>query len=150
MFKRAIGVLAVCAATGAVCATSVKIRSFVPAGPGVALNPNGDGIAKVKVTLDEFGSPTSFISIHLQDFAPNEVYAVLIEDAFNGIDYNNVLALATNSAGNGLFEVELPTIDASDTPKITIYMWDGQTDEFNVPDDIVTAGELRAIGEAGF
>lgn len=144
--------LASIAAIGVVCAAgaftppgnsgSIKAKNFDPAGLGLLLNPQVDGMAMVKFDEDIGGSE---VHMHMHRLDGNTTYGV----AFIGTgsfspDFSNPEAFTTNPGGKGTFSVSLPGFDLGPSPIFVIYEWDQNPD----PDSIleIAVDELRAIG----
>lgn len=133
---RILGVLAVCALAGALYAKPLKVKALTPAGPGVAENPDADGMAMMH--YKEGNEARTDIKVHIMGFLPNTVYGVQIDPGVS-----DPQAITTNPAGNGHWSFSAVGSDLTQfNPTVRIYRWDGNISEIGN----VTFDELRAIG----
>lgn len=114
----------------------VKIKAFIPEGPGITENNDGDGLAILNFKQNR--NETQF-EIAITDFLPNTVYGVKLDSDLGG--FSSPTAITTNSCGSGRFDFKLP-FDRTSNPIVYIYRWDGDTDTV----DDVSDDEIRASG----
>jgi len=122
-------------AIGSPVASTTRIRDLDPAGPGVTENPDVDGGAILRYRANDGDTE---IFGHAKNLLPNTTYGVKIE---GGAEISSPQAFTTNCAGNGHFRLTVPG-DATASPRMLIYIWDGNTDPDSILD--VTATEVRA------
>jgi hypothetical protein len=149
----ALAALGVCACASVLDAAGMaKFKTWYADGPGVAANPEVDGMALVRHT----GSPGGLtqLTLSLHGLESNQAYSVMVMMDDQCIR-NDTNAFGTNSRGDALYHVdfELGAVDlnVTHTYAVLVYVWDGVIVQdpydvnFGLDDQIVSASETRAL-----
>lgn len=138
MSKLRIGIglclaLAICTAA---YAKANKVKCFCPAGAGVTLHPDADGMAILNFHPDDSSGGHTEVHISLTDLAPFTQYQVQIRTTFGFA----TPTISTNASGNASFNFQAPN-DISNVIEIIVWEEDG------VDLTTISDSELRMIGD---
>jgi hypothetical protein len=134
------GLAGVAIFTSVADATLTKFKDWMPEGNNAGMVQNVDGMALLRVGSDSITEMT----LNLHGLQPNQAYAVQVcRDGTS--TRNDVQAFSTNSQGKALYQASWFEGGVTGDPIIRVYVWDGCMDEFNLPDEIITNDEARAV-----